>query len=148
MFFEKSLLPRGDNFYAMNHFESLVRSLIDEQKRKEIGMYLIYNEEKQIVGRINLTSIESSYFKKAEVGYRIAEKHQGKGYATKALSLIIEEAKNNYRLHRLEAGTSITNIGSQIVLIKNNFQFAGRYHQYIQQGKAWTDSLLFERILD
>lgn len=40
------------------------------------------------------------------------------------------------------------NIGSQIVLIKNGFQFVGKYSQYILKDDGWADSLLFEKVLD
>jgi len=52
------------------------------------------------------------------------------------------------KLHRIEAGTSPQNIGSQIVLTKNGFQFVGKYSQYILKDDGWVDSLLFEKVLD
>ena len=79
---------------------------------------------------------------------RIGENHQGKGYATKAVKLAVKNALDVHRFHRLEAGTSPENIGSQIVLIKNGFQFTGRQSKFIYNNGKWNDSISFEKILD
>ena len=47
----------------------------------------------------------------------MGEEHQGKGYGTSAVKLVLDEAVNRHKLHRIEAGTSPNNIGSQIVLV-------------------------------
>ena len=147
-FFERVGFPRGDNYYELNNFNAIIKELIEEQEKGLISMYLIKNHNGMILGRINLSSIVRGSFNKAELGYRIGEEHQGKGYATSAVKLILDEAVNNHRLHRMEAGTSPDNIGSQIVLIKNGFQFVGRYNKYIYKNGKWCDSIYFERILD
>ncbi|MGE5591524.1 MAG: GNAT family N-acetyltransferase [Bacillota bacterium] len=67
---------------------------------------------------------------RAEVGYRIAKRHNGKGYATQALKLILDDAFGKYGLHAVEANTTPDNIGSQIVLIKNGFELVGRSRDY------------------
>lgn len=72
---------------------------------------------------------------------------QGKGYATSAVKLVLDETVNKLKLHRIEAGTSPDNIGLQIVLIKKGFQFVGRNSKYIYQNGKWQDSLNFEKIL-
>ncbi|MCK4258343.1 MAG: GNAT family N-acetyltransferase [Halanaerobiales bacterium] len=70
----------------------------------------------------------------------------GKGYATEAVKSAIKEAFHKYKLHRIEAGTSPNNIGSQIALIKNGFQFVGRSRKYIKVNGRWEDSIHFEKI--
>ncbi|MFL0245650.1 GNAT family N-acetyltransferase [Candidatus Clostridium stratigraminis] len=147
-FFERVGFPRGDNYYELNNFNAIVKESIEEQKKGLVYMYLIKNHTGMILGRINLLSIVRGSFNKAELGYRMGEEHQGKGYATSAVKLILDEAVNKHKLHRIEAGTSPINIGSQIVLIKNGFQFAGRFGRYIHKNGEWCDSIYFERILD
>ena len=147
-FFESMVPPRGDDYYDSNNFNAIIKELVKEQENGLIYMYLIKDSMNSILGRVNLVSIVRGSFNKAELGYRIGKGYNGKGYATKAVSLVMEEALNIHRLHRIEAGTSPDNIGSQIVLIKNGFQFSGRYNQYIYQGGKWQDSINFEKILD
>lgn len=78
-------------------------------------MYLI-RENDILIGRINLQISEEDNVKKAEVGYRIGEGFQGKGYATKAVKLIIEEASTQFSIKEMVAGTAKTNIASRKVL--------------------------------
>jgi ribosomal-protein-alanine N-acetyltransferase len=148
LFFERIGLARGDNYYDYNNFNIIIKGLVEEQEKGLIYMYLIMDCSRKIVGRINLTSVVRGNFNKAELGYRVSEEHQCKGYATSAVRLVLDEAVNRHKLHRIEAGTSPHNIGSQIVLIKNGFQFTGRYSNFIYQDGKWYDSISFEKILD
>ncbi len=147
-YFKSIGLSRAAAYYQYDSFSQVVKELVCEQDKGLIYMYLVIDKYDNIVGRVNLTDIMQEPFKKAELGYRIGEVHQGNGYATSAVKLILREAEISHKLHRIEAGTSPQNIGSQIVLIKNGFQFVGRYNQYIFQGDKWTDSLLFEKVIN
>ena len=146
-FFESSFLSRDSSYYNFNNFKAIIKELIEEQKKDLVYMYLIIAKNGEVLGRVNLVSITRGNFNKAELGYRIAENHQGKGYATSAVKLILDEVAGTHKLHRIEAGTSPDNIGSQIVLIKNGFQFTGRYNQYVYQNGKWVDSINFEKVL-
>ncbi len=146
-FFENMVPSRGDSYYDFENFKEIIRELVEEQENRLIYMYLIKDSMDHIIGRVNLVSILRGSVNQAELGYRIGKVYKGKGYATKAVSLVLEEAVNLHDLHRIEAGTSPDNIGSQIVLIKNGFQFTGRHPQYIYQGGEWKDSINFEKIL-
>lgn len=146
-YFERIGLPRSKDHYNPALFQKILEELVAEQERDMHYMYLVLNVQGEVIGRVNLTDVIRGPLNKAELGYRIGEKHQGRGYATTAVSFVIEEAGLLHKLHRLEAGTSPENIGSQIVLIKNGFQFVGKYNQYIFQGNRWVDSLIFEKVL-
>lgn len=147
-YFERIELARNNAYYERDSFQEILEELIVEQQRDLHYMYLVLNEQGEVVGRINLTGVMREPLRKAELGYRIGEQHQGKGVATTAVKLILTQAYEVHKLHRIEAGTAPHNIGSQIVLIKNGFQFIGKYNRYILQANGWTDSLLFEKILD
>jgi len=147
VYFKNIGLPRIDEYYNYNFFVQIVKELVCEQDKGMHYMYTVVDSGKNIVGRVNLTDIVQEPLRKAELGYRIGETYQGNGYATSAVKLVINQARY-YKLHRIEAGTSPQNIGSQIILIKNGFQFVGKYNQYMLQHGKWIDSLLFEKILD
>ncbi|MCM1989212.1 GNAT family N-acetyltransferase [Oceanirhabdus seepicola] len=147
-FFKRIGLSRGDSYYELNNFNKIIKELVEEQEKGLLYMYLIKDHTGNVIGRVNLVSIVRGSFNKAELGYRIGEEHQGKGYATNAVKLVLDEAVNNHKLHRIEAGTSPDNIGSQIVLIKNGFQFTGRNNKYIYQNEKWHDSINFEKVLN
>lgn len=146
-YFKSIGLPRIDEYYQYDSFVQIVKELVLEQDKGLHYMYLVIDSKENIVGRVNLTNVSQEPFKKAELGYRMGEKNQGSGYATTAVKLVIKEGKEVYKLHRIEAGTSPENIGSQKVLLKNGFQFVGRYNQHMLQDGKWIDSLLYEKIL-
>lgn len=141
-------LYRSDSYYNRDSFQEIIESLVGEQEKDIHYMYLVMNMQGEVIGRVNLTDVIKEPLNKAELGYRIGEKHQGKGFATAAVKLVMKQAYLVHKLHRIEAGTSPQNIGSQIVLIKNGFQFVGKYNQYILKNDGWADSLLFEKVLD
>lgn len=147
-YFESIGLGRSSRYYEWDCFQELFNTLLEEQNQALHYMYLVLDPQGKTVGRVNLTEVVQGPFKKAQLGYRIGNDHQGRGYATASVKLALEQAHHQHKLHRIEAGTSPANIGSQIVLIKNGFQFAGRYTKYILQGDQWHDSILFEKILD
>ena len=147
-YFQSIGLGRVDAYYQYDSFSQIVKELVYEQDKGLLYMYLVIDQHGTIVGRVNLTNIIQEPFKKAELGYRIGEEYQGRGYATSAVKLILKQANQSHKLHRIEAGTSPKNIGSQVVLIKNGFQFVGKYNQYYLQGDKWIDNLLFEKVID
>jgi ribosomal-protein-alanine N-acetyltransferase len=149
-FFEKTLPPRPATYNQLETFKSAMEAILEEQARGDCYMYLIRGDEDQVLGRINLVKIQAQDSKSAdfgqvlkyELGYRLSEKVQGKGYGTKALSLIIEEAKK-LKIQVLEAGTSTLNIGSQKILIKNGFTLIGQEEKVMQVKGQWLDGLLY-----
>jgi ribosomal-protein-alanine N-acetyltransferase len=147
-YFKTIGLSRSDAYYDRNSFQEILKSLLEEQEKGIHYMYLVMNVQNEIIGRVNLTDVVRGPLNKAELGYRIHEKHQGKGVATAAVEQVLKQANLVHKLHRIEAGTSPHNIGSQIVLTKNGFHFVGTYTQYIFNGDDWTDSMLFEKVID
>lgn len=58
-----------------------------------------------------------------EIGYWIARPHWGKGIASRALEMFLEEE----RRRPLHATASMTNLASHRVMLKNGFRLVGRY---------------------
>ena len=146
-FFEESCMPRGDKYYEENNFKEILKELIKEQEQGIHYMYLIKDNNDEIVGRINLVDIIRGNMNKAELGYRIAKDHNGRGYGKTAVELVLGEALNIHKLHRIEAGTAIENIASQKVLESSGFRKVGIYNKYIYLNGRWDDSVIYEIIL-
>ena len=95
-----------------------------------------------------LANVVRGPFQSANVGYFVAREHNGRGLATMAVRLVVEEAFSAVGLHRVEAGTLVDNIGSQRVLTKAGFEQFGLARRYLHIGGAWRDHLLFQRLSD
>lgn len=145
-FFESVIPPRPNSYYDIENLNKIIKAIIDEQEQGLCYMYIIRNEEADMVGRVNLYSIYRSIYQKAEIGYRIGKDFNGRGYATKAIGLACNKAFNEHKLHKIEAGTSVGNIGSQVALIKNGFQFVGRTRDVVKLHGKWVDGVLLERV--
>ncbi|HQT68612.1 MAG: hypothetical protein B7Z78_03640 [Rhodospirillales bacterium 20-60-12] len=60
-----------------------------------------------------------------EIGYGVAPDRRIKGYATKAISLVLHEARSDQAVDAVLAETSIDNLASKLVLLRNGFIHAG-----------------------
>lgn len=133
-FFERSIAGFGNDYYNL---ESTTSNLAERAKAWEddSSYHYLVRKDKELVGRVGLFSVQRGPAQKAEIGYRIAERHSGEGYAKGAVALVTREAFGTHGLHRLEGVTSATNLASQLVLLKNGFTFWGRSRRsYLLNG--------------
>lgn len=110
---------RGSQYYDFEYFQKLLDDLLLEQADGDSYFYLIRNEEKEIVGRINLVDIDTE-FRSSSLGYRVGEKFTKKGVATAAVKLVLDVAQNN-KINEIHAKTTTNNLASQSVLEKAGF---------------------------
>ena len=79
----------------------------------------------------------------AFLGYSIDEKENGKGFATEAISKVIEISFSELKLHRLEANIIPANSASIRVVEKLNFTKEGYSENYCNINGIWQDHLRF-----
>lgn len=144
LYFEKTLPPRPKEYFDFETFQILMNELLEEQVRGDVYMCIILDSNEKMIGRVNLSSINRET-KKAEIGYRISEKEQGKGFASKSVKIMIEKCTNKFDLELIEAGTATKNLESQRVLIKNGFKLIGGEQKVMKVNNEWIDGLLFEK---
>lgn len=116
-FFAQSVPDRGDDYFDLANMERFLAEIEAEQERGEAFLYLVRNEAGELVGRANLVDVADGA---ASMGYRIGAVHGGKGYATEAVRLALAEAASR-GIVKVQAMTTVTNLGSQAVLRKNGF---------------------------
>ena len=142
-YFEAKINARPANYYNLK----TVRYSIEEAGQHRIlgtGYQYLIKSSGEILGRINLSGVAKHYYNKASLGYRIAECHGGKGVATQAVSLLLNEAFDQLGLWRIEAQVREENLGSIRVLEKNGFSIFGRTKHSMYFNDAWGDLLHFE----
>lgn len=100
-------------------------------------------ETDELVGRIALTGIARGPAQHANVGYFIGQRHNGKGYATSAVSMCVRKAFEELGLHRVQAGVMPRNARSMRVLEKAGFRQEGLAQRYIRINGVWEDHALF-----
>ncbi|GAA2479655.1 GNAT family protein [Streptomyces gobitricini] len=100
-----------------------------------------------ILGLATLSGIAHGPFRSAHLGYWVDARYTGRGLATRLVEHVCRAARDELRLHRIEAGTVLANGASQRVLLKSGFQWFGTAPRYLHIDGAWRDHHLFQRIL-
>ena len=142
-YFERNLPPRPANYFDSDGFKEITRELLTEQDNHDAYMHLIRDSHGVMVGRINLSVLESDR-NTAELGYRIGENVTNLGYVSEAVKLVLEKAFTIYGLNRIIAGTATSNLASQRVLLKNGFTFSRMIKNDLQIHNEWIHTAVFE----
>jgi ribosomal-protein-alanine N-acetyltransferase len=108
---------------------------------------VIDSSDGEIRGRVNINNIVRGAFWSADLGYWIDASRTGRGLATRAVAQVLDHARSELRLHRIQAATLRHNEGSQRVLAANGFERIGLAPEYLKIAGEWQDHLLFQRIL-
>ncbi|WIV99010.1 GNAT family N-acetyltransferase [Kinneretia aquatilis] len=142
-FFEARINARAPSYYRLE----AVRASLDEARAQRLadqayGFVLQLGGE--IVGRINLTAVQRQHFNRAQLGYRIGEPWQGRGIASRAVAQLLQRARAELGLWRIEAVARAGNLGSVRVLERNGFTPYGRTAQSMCIQGEWHDQILFE----
>lgn len=103
------------------------------QRRKDLFLLITSLETREILGSVSLFTHERH--NKAELGYWIAHKAWGKGYATEATEAIVKFAFDTMKLYRIEANHLVKNASSGRVIEKLGFQYEGLLRgAYLKDG--------------
>ncbi|MGM7775763.1 GNAT family N-acetyltransferase [Arthrobacter sp. KNU-44] len=101
----------------------------------------------RVVGRFNLAGIVRGPFQSTGLGYWVDSTYAGRGLASAAVQAIVEMARDELGLHRIEASTLLHNAASQRVLLKAGFQQIGMAPRYLQIAGKWQDHNLYQVVL-
>ncbi|SDT77473.1 GNAT family N-acetyltransferase [Actinoplanes derwentensis] len=105
-------------------------------------------EDGRIIGRVNLNNVVHGAFQSASVGYWVSADAAGRGVASAAVAAVVEAAFTTYGLHRVEAGTVLSNVRSQRVLERNGFERFGMAPGYLRIAGEWRDHYLYQLLSD
>jgi RimJ/RimL family protein N-acetyltransferase len=89
-----------------------------------LRLALVLRDSGELIGNASLHHFFDQN-RRCEIGYALASKHWGQGYATEALRAIIQHGFDALNLNRIEADIDPRNIGSAKVLEKLGFRKEG-----------------------
>ena len=101
----------------------------------------------RVVGSVTLFGITRGPLQQAMLGYWIDAGERGRGLATFAVRAAVAFARDELRLHRLEAGASPDNVPSCRVLERAGFQAIGLAPSYLFANGVWQDEVLYQIVL-
>ena len=146
-FHQKEVILFSDNQYRNFSLEGQKEYVKSKLSDEACNLYGIFHKSRH-VGNIVLENINTIH-RRAEISYVIGNTdYWGKGAASKAISEIIQLARNKFHLNKLNAGVADKNEGSKKVLIKNGFKIEGKKKKHLFYNNQWMDQLDFELILN
>ncbi len=106
--------------------------------------FLIFkNEDKTLLGGINLGNVRRGVSQSASLGYWIGEVHSRNGYMKESLKILIPSLFVDLRLNRIEAATLEENVASRNLLKKLGFKKEGLLRNYLKINGVWRDHVLY-----
>lgn len=142
-YFEKWAPNKPDvSFYTLEGQLDMIRNSHKRMEKDEYYVYGIFLEESNTsIGNINFAFVERGPLQSAMIGYELAEKYTGKGYATKAVILALEIAFKTLNFHRIIAGAEPENLASIKVLEKAGFKKEGYSRKILKVNGTWRDNV-------
>ncbi|NAZ88114.1 GNAT family N-acetyltransferase [Kineococcus sp. T90] len=131
------------HFTAAGQAELVERLLAEHAAGRTVPFAIVH--EGELVGRSTLSNVVRGPAQHADLGYFVAEAVNGRGVATEAVARTVEAAFGELGLHRLQAGTLLSNSASQAVLQRNGFERIGVARGYLRIAGRWQDHVLYQR---
>ena len=100
---------------------------------------VVRRDDGAIVGQVSLGQIYRGPFSNACMGYWIGVGHTRRGYASQAITQVLERAFTQLGLHRVEANIMPGNTASLAVARAVGFRLEGYSPKYLQINGEWAD---------
>jgi len=141
-------LPETDKYNTLGipkdleSTKSIIEPWISENQKTEICNYTLAIERKENQEFIGLIALKlgGEKYKNAEVWYKLHSDIWGQGYGTESLRRLIAFGFDKLKLHRIEAGCAIENIGSIRILEKAGMTREGHKRKVLPLKTGWTDN--------
>ncbi|MFJ7725251.1 GNAT family N-acetyltransferase [Neobacillus sp. NPDC097160] len=138
-FFEKFSMERRETYYTMKSQLERIKQYEEDRRTDQAYNFGIFKNDGVLIGTINLFQVLRGSLQSAFIGYFLDQKHNGQGYTTEAVKLLVGYAFTELKLHRIEAGVMPHNIGSIRVLEKSGFHKEGIALKNVKINGKWED---------
>ncbi|MFM9681701.1 GNAT family N-acetyltransferase [Streptomyces brasiliscabiei] len=111
-----------------------------QEPRTEFYLGVTKRDDDSVIGfaRIGLSGVQAG-----KLGYAIAAKEWGRGYATDAARTLVTYAFTELGLHRITAAIGPDNVASIAVVQQLGFTREGTLRDHVFTNGQWRDSVLF-----
>lgn len=123
----------------------IASSHLDLHTNKQLRLMITTRDGKD-VGAIDLFDFDSQH-QRAGIGILIASREdRGKGYASEALTLLIQYCFHQLHLHQLYCNVTVDNEESVLLFQKHKFLITGIKKEWIRVGDSFVDELLMQLV--
>jgi ribosomal-protein-alanine N-acetyltransferase len=118
---------------------SYIELIREQYIQNNIGRFVVViKETNEVIGWAGLkynTKIVNNKVNFFDIGYRLNEKHWGKGYASEAAIAWLDYGFKTMKIEIMEAAAHTENIGSNKILQKIGLQMT---HKYLEDDVSWN----------
>ncbi|GAA1243743.1 GNAT family N-acetyltransferase [Microbacterium phyllosphaerae] len=139
---------RPEDFFTTAWQEDDARRCVDDAAAGRSIRFVIESTDGEIRGRVNLNNIVRGAFRSADLGYWVDATQLRRGLASRGVAEVAAYARDELRLHRIQAATLLHNLASQRVLVGTGFERIGLAPRYLRIAGEWQDHLLFQLLLE
>ena len=130
---------------SIEETQSIIEPSITENSVGDIKNYTFAiesNVNNDFIGLFGLFGLKIGHekYKRAEVWYKIHTDYWNKGIATEVLAQMVNYGFEVLKLHRIQVGAAVGNIGSIKVLEKVGFIKEGRGREILPLKSGWSDN--------
>lgn len=148
-FFQEHSPTFGDDFYTLDSKSKSIKDAVKQREEdKEYSFGIFLKDSGKLIGEVSLFHIFRGALQRCLIGYSLDKQYNGKGYATEAVSLAVDFAFKELKLHRIDAGVMLNNIGSMRLLEKVGFHREGIEQKGVKINGQWEDHQIFAIISD
>ncbi|MDT9688471.1 GNAT family N-acetyltransferase [Streptomyces sp. P9(2023)] len=104
-----------------------------------LGFVIRVQETGEAAGMVNINSVIRGRYQGASLGYAAFAPSAGRGYMAEGLTVAMQYAFNDLRLHRLEANIQPGNKASLALIQRLGFRYEGLSPDYLYIDGAWRD---------
>ncbi|WP_126428773.1 GNAT family N-acetyltransferase [Brevibacillus marinus] len=148
-FNQHSPVKKDYSDYTLKKQRNIIRKWQKEREADKLysfGIFLIGTQE--LIGHISLRAVKRGPLQSCEIGYVLDQHHNGKGYMTEAIRLVVDFAFFELQLHRIVAEVMPANIGSIRALEKAGFQREGIARKLLLMDGEWEDHVVLSILPD
>jgi RimJ/RimL family protein N-acetyltransferase len=118
--------------FSRDKVEKWIGRSIQSYETEGYGLWaVILKDSDEFIGDCGITLQEIDGEALPEVGYHICKKHWNKGYATEAARGVINYGFSTLNLQKLFTYTTVENVPSQRVALKNGMKFVKKFYKQI-----------------
>ncbi|MET3698867.1 ribosomal-protein-alanine N-acetyltransferase [Bacillus oleivorans] len=139
-FFKKYNTTKKDSFYTLDGQLQRIQRTTEMRENDQFYLFGIFlKETDKLIGVVMLSEVGRGPFQNCWLGYYLDQSHNGKGYMTEAVRIIVDYAFAELNLHRIDAGVMPHNVGSIRLLEKNGFHKEGIAKKNVLINGVWED---------
>lgn len=112
---------------------------------RQLRLMIELRERGEVIGIVDLFDLDP-HANRAACGILLDAAFQGRGFAHRAMSLLMNYAFGRLALHQLYAHIPVCNLPSLRLFERCGFKKAGHLQDWIRTEKGFEDALLFQKV--